>query len=119
MRYILILLLILSTNIYAQFGGGGMGGGRRHNKTSSNNNNDQSSQGTFEDGWSKRQHEMEVFDNNVLPLLKAKKVQDEKINVLRRLPSYELGPKLKELGIDPDSIEVKDSSGVKKDKKTS
>jgi len=113
MRYIFILFLILSTSLFAQFGGGG----RRHNKTSSTNNNNQSSSGTFEEGWTKREHEMEVFDSNVLPLLKAKKVSDEKINELRRLPSYELGNKLKELGIDPNSIEVKDATPTKKSRK--
>ena len=113
MGYILVLFLILNMSVYAQFGGGG----RKHNRASSANNNNQPTQGSFEDGWSKREHEIEVFDNNVLPLLKAKKVSDEKINELRRLPSYELGGKLKELGIDPNSIEVKDIAPAKKSKK--
>jgi hypothetical protein len=92
-------------------------GGKKHKRGSSTNNDNKPSQGTFEDGWSKREHELEAFDKNVLPLLKAKKVSDEKINELRRLPSYELGGRLKELGIDPNSIEVKDAAVAKKSKK--
>ena len=115
MQYIVILLLILSTNTYAQFHGSGMGG-KKHNKTSADQDN-QPSQGTFAAGWAKRQQEIEAFDSNVLPLLKTKNIPEEKINGLRRLPPDKLGEELKTLGIDPNNIEVKDPAIARKSKK--